>query len=48
MTAVWCALGYPVVNNPLLGTYIRRYGHMLLPVVLIALGLYILRVDLYR
>ena len=46
MTAVWCALGYLVVNNPLLGTYIRRYGHMLLPVVLIALGLYILRVAL--
>jgi cadmium resistance protein CadD (predicted permease) len=42
MTAVWCALGYVVVNNPLLGTYIRRYGHMLLPIVLIALGLYIL------
>jgi cadmium resistance protein CadD (predicted permease) len=42
MTAVWCALGYVVVNNPLLGTYIRRYGHVLLPIVLIALGIYIL------
>jgi cadmium resistance protein CadD (predicted permease) len=42
MTAVWCAFGYVVVNNPLLGTYIRRYGHVLLPIVLIALGLYIL------
>jgi cadmium resistance protein CadD (predicted permease) len=42
MTALWCALGYVIVNNPLLGTYIRRYGHVLLPVVLIALGLYIL------
>jgi cadmium resistance protein CadD (predicted permease) len=42
MTAVWCALGYLVVNNPLIGSHVRRYGHVLLPVVLIALGLYIL------
>lgn len=42
MTAVWCAMGYIIVNNPLLGTSIRRYGHVLLPIVLIALGLYIL------
>ena len=42
MTAVWCALGYLVVNNPLIGSQIRRYGHVLLPIVLIALGIYIL------
>lgn len=42
MTAAWCALGYLVVNNPLVGDRIRRHGHVLLPVVLIALGLYIL------
>lgn len=42
MTLVWCALGYLVVNNPLIGSQIRRYGHVLLPVVLISLGLYIL------
>jgi len=42
MTAVWCALGYLAVNNPLIGSQIRRHGHVLLPVVLIALGLYIL------
>lgn len=42
MTAVWCGLGYFVVNNPLLGAQMRRYGHVLLPLVLIALGLYIL------
>ena len=46
MTAVWCALGYLVVNNPLLGRHIRRYGHVLLPVVLIALGVYILSAAL--
>lgn len=50
MTALWCALGYLVVNNPLIGDRIRRHGHVLLPVVLITLGLYILSdaVDLVR
>jgi hypothetical protein len=42
MTAVWCALGYLMVNNPLIGDRIRRHGHALLPLVLIGLGLYIL------
>ena len=42
MTVLWCALGYLIVNNPLIGSQIRRYGHVLLPVVLIALGIYIL------
>lgn len=42
MTGVWCALGYLLVNNKILGGAIRRYGHVVLPVVLIALGVYIL------
>lgn len=42
MTALWCALGYALVNNPVVGSRIRRYGHILLPVVLITLGIYIL------
>ena len=42
MTGVWCVLGYLVVNNPLIGSHVRRYGHVLLPIVLIGLGLYIL------
>ena len=42
MTLVWCALGYLVVNNPLFGSRIRRYGDILLPLVLIPLGLFIL------
>ena len=50
MTAVWCALAYSMVNNPLIGDRIRRHGHGLLPVVLIGLGLYILAdaVELMR
>ena len=41
MTGAWCTLGYLLVNNNVLGTAIRRYGHVILPIVLIALGLYI-------
>ena len=42
MTLVSCALGYLVVNNPLIGRQIRRYGDVLLPLVLTTLGLFIL------
>jgi len=42
MTGVLCALGYLLVNNKVLGGAIRRYGHIILPSVLIALGIYIL------
>jgi cadmium resistance protein CadD (predicted permease) len=42
MTIVFCALGYLAVNNPLIGRWIRRYGDVLLPLVLIPLGLVIL------
>lgn len=42
MTGAWCALGYLLVNNRILGGAIRRYGHLVLPIVLIALGVYIL------
>jgi cadmium resistance protein CadD (predicted permease) len=43
MTAAWCAAGYLLVNNRLFGAKIQRYGDMVLPVVLVALGAYILR-----
>ena len=42
MTMVWCGVGYVLVNNPIVGNQIRRYGEVLLPIVLIPLGLYIL------
>jgi len=42
LTAVWCAIGYALVNNRVAGRHIRRYGHVALPFVLIGLGLYIL------
>lgn len=42
MTAIWCMAGYLLVNNCLARKSIRHYGHIVLPLVLIALGLYIL------
>ena len=43
MTLLWCFLGHVLVNNQIFGHWIRRYGHKILPVVLILLGLDILR-----
>ena len=43
MTALWCVLGYGLVRNPIAGEPIRRYGHAALPIVLIALGVWILK-----
>jgi cadmium resistance protein CadD (predicted permease) len=42
LTGVWCVAGYALVNNPIVGGYIRRVGRVLLPFVLIGLGIYIL------
>jgi len=42
MTALWCLAGHALVKNRLLGDPIKRYGHLVLPFVLIGLGLYIL------
>jgi cadmium resistance protein CadD (predicted permease) len=43
MTGVWCAFGYWLVNHPIIGSPIRRYGRTVAPIVLIGLGLLILR-----
>jgi cadmium resistance protein CadD (predicted permease) len=42
MTGVWCALAHRLATNRVLASPIRRYGHVVLPLVLIALGLHIL------
>ena len=42
MTAVWCAMGYYLVSHPLLEKHMRRFGHVVLPFVLIGLGVYIM------
>jgi cadmium resistance protein CadD (predicted permease) len=42
LTGVLCVAGHALINNALLGERVRRYGHILLPVVLIALGVWLL------
>jgi cadmium resistance protein CadD (predicted permease) len=42
LTALWCVVGFHLVENRFIRRQIERYGHVALPVVLIALGLWIL------
>lgn len=39
---VWCATGYVLINNHIIGGHARRAGHLATPVVAIILGLWIL------
>jgi cadmium resistance protein CadD (predicted permease) len=43
MTALWCFAAHSMVNHPKLGTPIRRFGHRVTPIVLIAFGILILQ-----
>jgi cadmium resistance protein CadD (predicted permease) len=43
LTAVWCLLGWWIVRNRSFGQHVRRYGRVVLPFVLIAVGLHVLR-----
>ena len=42
MTGLWCALAHRLVRNRAVGALMQHWGHVLLPVVLIGLGLHIL------
>lgn len=42
MIAVWCVAGYTIGNHPAVRRAVDRTGHILVPFVLIALGIYIL------
>ncbi len=42
MTAIWCSVGYYLVNHGVLANSIRRISHLILPFVLIGLGIYIM------
>jgi cadmium resistance protein CadD (predicted permease) len=42
MTAVWCGTAQWLAHHPILQPAIRRWGHRLLPIVLIVLGIRIL------
>ena len=42
LTGVWCVLGYALVKNPAGAAVIGRWGHILLPLVLVIIGAQIL------
>ena len=42
MTALWCLLGYHLTNHPLLRERLKRYGRIVVPFVLVAIGLRVL------
>jgi cadmium resistance protein CadD (predicted permease) len=42
MTALWCLLAHWMVTHPKLGAPLRRYAHLLAPVILIGLGIAII------
>lgn len=42
LVGFWCILGFKLVNNHLLRDKIRNYGHKILPLVMITIGLLIL------
>jgi cadmium resistance protein CadD (predicted permease) len=43
MTALWCMLAHGMVRHPRLGAPLRRYGHIIVPLVLIGLGILIIQ-----
>lgn len=42
MVAVWLAFSHWLVNHPFLGAPIRRFGHIIVPFVLIGIGFFVL------
>lgn len=42
LVAVWCVVGYYVGTHPSVNRVVDHYGHILVPFVLIALGIYII------
>ena len=42
-TALWCVAAYWLVSHPMVAATFTRYGHRVLPWVLIGVGVYVLR-----
>lgn len=42
MVGGWCFLGYKLVNNRIWGDEIRKYGHLILPFMMICIGVMII------
>ena len=42
MIGIWCFIGYLIVNNGIFREKISKYGHIIFPLILITIGLWIL------
>jgi cadmium resistance transport/sequestration family protein len=42
LVGVWCYAGFSLTRHPLIVAVLARYGHLLVPFVLVGLGIYIL------
>ena len=42
LVAVWCGAGWSFASRPVVARVLTRWGHLMLPVVLIVIGLIIL------
>jgi cadmium resistance transport/sequestration family protein len=42
LLGVWCVVSYVLTRQPLVANVLTRYGHVIVPFVLVALGVYIL------
>ena len=42
LTGVWCLTGKLLVSHPVFGQHVRRWGHMVVPFILMTIGIYIL------
>jgi cadmium resistance protein CadD (predicted permease) len=42
MTTIWCGMAFWLVRQPMLGAPLRKWGPVVLPWILVALGVYIL------
>jgi cadmium resistance protein CadD (predicted permease) len=42
LVGIWCLLGFKLVNNRVIGNKIRKYGHLILPFIMIFIGVVII------
>jgi len=42
LLAIWCLVGYAITHHPAVARVLARYGHIVVPCVLVGLGIYII------
>ena len=42
LLAIWCFVGYAITHHPAVARVLARYGHIVVPFVLVGLGIYII------